>query len=37
MSEAYESPAARIEIRGTPVAEFGKFLKQLTNHLSLSK
>jgi hypothetical protein len=37
MSGAYESPPARIDIQGTPAAEFGKFLKQLTNHLSLFK
>jgi hypothetical protein len=37
MSGAYESPAARIEIRGTPAVEFGKFLKPLTNPLSLFK
>jgi hypothetical protein len=31
MSEAYENPAARFEIQGTPAAEFGKFLKLLKN------
>jgi hypothetical protein len=31
MSGAYESPATRIEIRGTPAVEFGKFLKLFTN------
>jgi hypothetical protein len=37
MSGAYENPAIRIDIQGTPGAEFNKFLKQLTNHLSLFK
>jgi hypothetical protein len=37
MSGAYESPVARIELRVTLVAEFGNFLKLLTNPLSLFK
>jgi hypothetical protein len=35
MSGAYESPVARIEIRGTPAAKFVNILKLLTNALSL--
>jgi hypothetical protein len=35
MSGAYESPATGIEIRDSPVAEFGNFLKLLTNPSTL--